>query len=363
MNTTGAQVQPLSRGFIAGWSAFCVLMVLVGVQEQLFNGLAGLGWRVADEVMAMAVASAIAIHRWRAGPRFDGLLEQPARWFAQALRWLPLAALGFVAVLYGWRHAMRALFGLSYEHAAWPAIIGYESFKFAVFYGLFTAVQFGLRSRHALAAERLRAERLQRLAADARLAQLTQQMQPHFLFNALNTIASLVHSDAAAADAALVRLSTLLRAATDAAARPQHALADELRLARAYAELMTQRYGDRVQLRWHDDASAATCPVPALALQTLIENCFVHAVEKRRATTHIDIGLLRVGNQLQITVADDGGMLASDWRPGVGIANLRERLHALHGAAATLELEANSGSVLARLTLPCPGTTEGTRAA
>jgi len=104
--------------------------------------------------------------------------------------------------------------------------------KFSVFYLLFAGITFALRSHEALAAERLRAERLERLSGEARLAQLTQQMLPHFLHNALNTIAALVHDDPAAADAALLGLSQLQRAATEASRRPLHPLADEQALAR-----------------------------------------------------------------------------------------------------------------------------------
>ncbi len=113
----------------------------------------------------------------------------------------------------------------------------------------------------------MRTEQLQRLSSEARLEQLTQQMQPHFLHNTLNTIAALVHDDPDAADAALLRLSQLLRAATGAARRPLHLLADELALARSYSELMQQRFGAaRVRLSW-DIGALPPVDVPALSLQ------------------------------------------------------------------------------------------------
>ena len=345
---------PLTIGFALGWSAFCLLMILVGLQEQLIAGRPGLGWRFFDEATSMAGATVVVVYRWRQGPRDDALLDRPGRWFLHVLRWLPLTALAFVVAVYALRHAARAAAGTSYEHPAWPSVLVYESLKFAVFYLLFAGVQFGLRSRHALAVERERAERLQRLSGEARLAQLTQQMQPHFLFNALNTIAALVHDDADAADAALVRLAALLRAATDAARQPQHTLAEELALARSYAGLMEQRFGARVQMGWHEDPAAARCRVPALSLQPLLENCFVHVVERRLAPTRIDVSVRLHGARLCIEVADDGGSLADDWRPGVGLGNLRERLQALYGDAASLTLSRRSdgAGVVSTLELP-----------
>jgi two-component system, LytTR family, sensor kinase len=272
------------------------------------------------------------------------------------LRWTPLVALGFVGALYGLRHAVRAAFGLPYEHQPWPEVLAYESLKFSVFYVLFAGVSFALRSFQALAAERVRTERLERLSTEARLAQLTQQMQPHFLHNALNTIASLVHDDPDAADAALLHLSQLLRAATDAARRPLHPLADELALARSFAELMQQRFGPaRVQMQWDTDAAPAI-DVPALSLQPLLENAFVHAVERRAALTTIQVMVRHEAARLILSVADDGPGNAAAHHSGVALANLRERLRTLYGEVASLQLlpRAGGGSV-AVLELPVRG--------
>ncbi len=341
---------------LAGWLAVCVLMVLVGLQERWYANQPLWPWALFYEASAMVVASAIAFWRWRRSPRDDPWLTRPALWFWRVLRWTPLVALVFVGALYALRHGVRAAFGLGYEHQPWPQVLAYEGAKFALFYALFAGVQYGLRSFGALAAERLRSERLERLSGQARLAQLTQQMQPHFLFNALNTIAALVHDDAAAAESALLRLSALLRAATDATRQPLHPLADELALARHYAELMQQRYGAvRVPLRWDVEAGIAQ-PVPALSLQPLLENAFVHAVERRRAPTTVSVAVARREGRIVLSVSDDGDGLRSDRRPGVALANLRERLRTLYGDGATLTLQARAGGgCVARLELPADG--------
>lgn len=343
---------PITPRLAAVWAAFCLLMLLVGLQERWYAGAPLWPWPLFYEASSLLVATALAAWLWRRSPRDDPWLGQPARWFWRVLRLTPLIALGFVAALYGVRHAVRAAFGLQYLHQPWPEVLAYESLKFSVFYLLFAGVQYALRSHRALAAERLRAERLQRLSTEARLAQLTQQMQPHFLHNTLNTIAALVHDDPDAADAALLRLSELLRAATDAARRPLHPLADELALARSYAELMRQRFGSaRVCLEW-DTSAAPAVDVPALSLQPLLENAFVHAVEPRAALTTIRVGVRHEGARVVIRVADDGG----PGRPahthvpagardggGVALANLRERLAALYGADASLRLDPRDG--------------------
>ncbi len=350
---------PITRRLVAGWLVFCLLMMLVGLQERWYAGEPLWPWPLFYETSAMLVATTVAAWRWRRSSIDDAWLGEPRRWFWRVLRWTPLVALAFVAAVYAIRHGVRAAFGLGYAHQPWPEVVVYECLKFAVFYLLFSGVQYGLRSFYALAAERLRAERLEHLSSQARLAQLTQQMQPHFLFNALNTIASLVHEDAGAADAAdaadaaIVHLTALLRAATDAARQPLHPLADELALARSFASLMQLRFGPaRVQLQWQTEA--VDTRVPALSLQPLLENAFVHAVEPRSGLTTIRIELRCIDGHLRITVADDGDGPHEGAAPGVALENLRERLHTLYGSAASLSLTARPGQpgMLASMQVP-----------
>lgn len=333
---------PTTRRLAAGWALFCLLMLLVGLQERWYAGEPLWPWPMFYETSALLVATVVAVWRWRHSAADDAWLAQPTQWFWRVLRWTPLVALAFVAAVYGVRHGVRGLWGLDYPHRPWAEVLVYECLKFSVFYLLFSGVQFALRSHQALAAERLRAEQLQRLSAQARLAQLTQQMQPHFLFNALNTIASLVHDDPDAADAAIVQLAALLRAATAAAEHPLHPLADELALARSHAALMQQRFGPRrVQLQWQVQDLRAE--VPALSLQPLLENAFLHAVEPNSGLTTITIGVRRAGTRLQLSVADDGAqrppLEPSAPHQGVALRNLRERLQTLYGDRARFTLQ------------------------
>lgn len=351
------QAAPLTGRLIAAWALFCLLMLLVGLQERWYAGEPLWPWPVFYEASALAVATAVALWRWRRSAADDPWLARPTQWFWRVLRWTPLVAVAFVGALYALRHGVRSAVGLDYQHQPWAGVLVYESLKFSVFYLLFTGAQFALRSHAALAAERLRAEQLERLSAQARMVQLTQQMQPHFLFNALNTIASLVHDDPDAADAAIVHLAALLRAATEAARRPLHPLADELALARSHAELMQQRFGPgRVQLQWIEEAVAAE--VPTLSLQPLLENAFLHAVEGHGGLTHIRITVQRAGSRLRLSVADDRAAPAPDaaghTHTGVALANLRERLQTLYGERArfTLEPRQDGPGMVATMELP-----------
>jgi LytS/YehU family sensor histidine kinase len=214
-----------------------------------------------------------------------------------------------------------------------------------------------LRSYGAWVAERLRSAEQAHLARHAQLAQLTQQLQPHFLFNALNTISSLIHSDPDAADRLLTRVATLLRAATDAAQHPEQSFADELALLHAYADIMGQRFADRVHIAWEvdvSDATAQSCRVPTLGLQPLLENCFRHGVERRTAFTRIVVRAARTVGELRIEIEDDGDLQRLPDARGIGLGNLEDRLRSLYGAAAGLELRLRpGGGMIAGVRLPC----------
>jgi two-component system LytT family sensor kinase len=354
--TTFPEIAPrrIKAGFAFAWLAFWLLMMLVGVQENLRDGGQD-PWRpIVAEGSSMLVGSLVVLLQWRFGKGLDRLLDRPLQWFARVLAWLPPVALGFVAAVYGLRHAVYALAGSDYRHEPWREIIVYECLKFSIFYVLFSAVHFGLRSYLAWSTERERAQRHEALSREAQLLQLTQQIQPHFLFNALNTVSSLIHTDPNLADKLLTQLAALLRAASDAGRRPQQTVADELELLRGYAAIMAERFSDRVVLEWQIAADTLMCRVPTLILQPLLENCFRHVVEPRRALTHITLRACRDGERLVIEVDDDGGTLPAPLVFGVGLTNLQRRLETLHGPLAKLTLRPrDGGGVSARIELPC----------
>ena len=125
------------------------------------------------------------------------------------------------------------------------------------------------QARHQQLEFALEKSQLERQALDAQLKLLHAQIEPHFLFNALNTIASTIHTDPNLADALLTKLAALLRAATELARQPETTLDEELRLLEAYAAIMRQRFAERVDVRFDIDDSARPCRVPTLLLQPL----------------------------------------------------------------------------------------------
>jgi hypothetical protein len=329
-------------------------MLVGGAQEYLWLGGHRLWQPIVDYATAALVATGLGVIQMRRARRFDHLLDEPWLWFAHMWAWVPVQLVGFVAVMYALRYALYTLAGAPLRHGPWPEVFAYETTKFILFFGLLGGVHFGLRSYEAWAAERVRAERQAHLMRQAQLAQLTQQLQPHFLFNALNTISSLIHSDPDMADHLLTRLAGLLRAATDASQRPEQTLGDELRLLESYADIMVCRFADRVEIEWAIAPDVRECRVPTLGLQPLLENGFRHGVELRRARTRIVVRAFRTETGLRIDIENDGEPVSIPVRRGVGLGNLEQRLASLYGTNARLTFAARpNGGFIASMELPC----------
>jgi LytS/YehU family sensor histidine kinase len=349
--------------FVLAWLLFLLLMVAVGVQDYVRNEHGTQYWKpVLWEASSMLVATCLMLLQLRLSRRWHHLLATPWRWFGVQALWLPYYWILFTPLTFGLRHAVYALVGETYTHRPVGELFLYESLKITVFIGLLTAVRFGVLSYQSLLVEKLNAERTTALLRQAQLQRLGQQMQPHFLFNALNTISSLMHSDVAQADATLMELAGVLRATLEVSDSLDSTLEAELRLVQAYAQVMLARFGERASIEWAIEPAALACKVPVLSLQPLLENIFKHTVEQTRGMTHIRVAASCDGAVLRIVLEDDRGKLGGRDRDdgqsgrsgGIGLANLRERLAMLHGTAATLSLEALApAGVRASMELPC----------
>jgi len=203
----------------------------------------------------------------------------------------------------------------------------------------------GARERHAL---QLRTE-----LAEARLLALRAQLQPHFLFNALNTISVLMREDVHAADRMLVLLSGLLRRALDSAAEHEVPLRDEIAFVEAYLEIERMRFAERLACRIDVDPSLHDALVPGLILQPLVENAVRHGLAERGVAGRIELEAVARGDRLQLCVRDNGRGLDREAIDGVGLSNTRARLQLLYGAAHDFSLRTlPEGGVEARLVLP-----------
>jgi len=350
-------MQPNRTRLVIGlaWFLFWAMMVSVAIQDYSRDEGQAYWQPVLWETSSVVTATfllAIQVHFTR---RHDKrLLPQPARWFARQFMWLPMYWIGFVPIAFGIRHGVYALTGQVYEHEAWGETFFYESLKLSVFISMFFLIRFGILSYHQLLEEKVHVERTNALLRQAQLQRLAQQMQPHFLFNALNTISSLMHTDVDRADATLIQLADVLRTTLDVSDLHQAPLSTELRLAQGYARIMQERYADRVSIDWRIDDDTLACALPVMSVQPLLENIFKHTVEQRRQQTRIVASARRDGQDLLVTLEDDTGALAPSSASGIGLANLRERLSLLYGERASLALsQLAPAGVRAQLRVPC----------
>lgn len=203
------------------------------------------------------------------------------------------------------------------------------------------------------AQERLAAE-LQAQLAQARLDAISAQLNPHFLFNALNSIAELVHHDAARADRMLVALSALLRRSLDTSRLQWVNLREEMELLAQYLDIEKVRLGERMQVHWHVAEDCLDEAVPPLLLQPLVENAVVHAIARRIRPGNVRIRGGLVSAALWLEVEDDGAEGLPDVEGhGIGLANTRARLQALYGDGAALSIASTeAGGTVVSLHLP-----------
>ena len=225
-----------------------------------------------------------------------------------------------------------------------------------LYYWLTVGVYYAFAYQRLYHEARLATARLEADVSSARLTALAAQLQPHFLFNTLNSISVLTQEDPPRARQVLLRLGDLLRASLDRQGRPEVPLAEELRLTDDYLEIQRVRFGERLGIRVDVEPAARTGMVPALVLQPLVENAIRHGVETRPEGGAIAIHARRAGATLRLSVSDDGPGLGPNGGPareGVGLVTTRARLAQLYGDAQRLTLSgAPGGGCAVHIELP-----------
>ncbi len=296
--------------------------------------------------------------------RFDG-----GRWGQVAAIHLTLAVVLSVAHI--------AAFGAAYYWAVGPTTWGPTAGKtiqvftgrylatdlviYAAALGVYFSFEYYERFRR-LALEAAQAEgraaRLQLSLVEARIHALRMELNPHFLFNALNAASGLVRKreNDAAVDM-LARLGDLLRTTLDRGMPPEVALSEEIHYLGRFVDIELVRFGDRLRVAWDIDADVRNALVPPLILQPLVENALRHGIARRPGPAQLRISARRVGLHLELAVRDSGEGLVPDGRSpreGIGLSNTRARLAELYGSeAASLEIaDVPGGGVRARLLLP-----------
>jgi signal transduction histidine kinase len=222
-------------------------------------------------------------------------------------------------------------------------------------YGVVISVSHALDYYRKYHERTIQALELEKHLTEARLQSLLRQLKPHFLFNTLNGIASLMHSDVAAADRMLVRLSELLRQTMAQSGAPRTPLREELAFLEKYLDIERIRFRNRLAVTVETEPATLDAQVPSLILQPLVENAIRHGIEPHERPGRIVLRAARADGDLVLTVTDNGGGIPAGGfkREGIGLANTRARLAELYGPRHRFELANEPGGGLCiRLTLP-----------
>lgn len=309
------------------------------------------------------------------GPMADwyvyGLLSIPALWVA---RHFPIGRAGWSRTL-AVHLGASVLFSLTWmvlraaiEHWQTAGDVYPMSFQMALRYSLGVTylfnplVYFGVVfAQHAadyywkFHERELHTAELETRLTEARLQALQMQLNPHFLFNTLNAISSLMHRDVDAADRMIVRLSELLRYTLESTEAQEVPLRQELAFLDRYLEIQQARFGDRLEVRHEIDPGALEAQVPNLVLQPLLENALEHGVAPHVRHGCVVLRARRRDERLQLEVQDNGAGIRENHPlvDGVGLANTRARLQQLYGAAQTLELRnVPGGGLVVQVSIP-----------
>jgi signal transduction histidine kinase len=260
---------------------------------------------------------------------------------------LNLGAFALVAPLLGVQSAARGGFATFTTLLVSSALL-----DLLVYWVLVGGAQLVRVSRAARERER-RALQLEARLSEARLLALRAQLQPHFLFNTLNTVSVLMREDVDAADRVLVLLSGLLRKTLDRSEAHEVPLRDEIAFLETYLEIERTRFADRLSYRVDVDPEALDARVPSLILQPLVENAIRHGVARRATPGCVEISARRRGSAVALTVRDDGPGMAEGAEAGVGLSNTRSRLEQLYGGEHTFDLASGeAGGLVVSLAIP-----------
>jgi two-component system, LytTR family, sensor kinase len=223
-------------------------------------------------------------------------------------------------------------------------------------YAAIIGVSHAIAYYHESQERKLRAAQLETSLVEARLKTLEAELHPHFLFNTLHAISTLVHRDPESADRMISRLSDLLRITFDRTGEPKVSLKDEIDFLQKYLDIEQTRFQDRLTVSVNIDPEALDGEVPRMILQPIVENAIKHGIAGRNGGDTVQITAGRDNGRLWMQVRDNGGGLQvrtlKALRTGVGLSNTRARLDCLYGRHYRLEFTDKHGGLSVLIEIP-----------
>lgn len=322
--------------YIGLWTIVVVVFTLQGLLHDAVNR--GYLWSPFDYLRWSMIQwytwAALAPLVFRLGERFP--IQPPFRLGALGRQALASVAVTLLAVAIGALVSPGALGEQLAQFLSKHVAIGLLT------YWALLAIQQALHFRAESHRRELEASRLATELAQSRLKVLKTQLQPHFLFNTLHAIVTLLDEDTVSAEDMLLRLSELLRAFLEEYDGQEITLRRELALLDLYLGIQRKRFGDRLSAHIYVDPGTLDCAVPSLILQPIVENAIRHGIGRHAGADRVEIESRRQQDELQIEVRNYNSTLEPGGEPaghGIGLSNTRLRLKALYGERADIRLD------------------------
>ncbi len=331
---------------VVGWGAYMLLLGLPGWLEGSFT------WKLAQVSVLMACIGIVSSHALRMCFKEWGWLDQPM--LPLLLRML-LGAL----VLGSMAGLLQAALHDAFFRAAEPWLGGTGLRLVEVMLGwvlqlfiwevIYAAYHYIVRSR----LEELRSLRLEAANREGQLSNLRSQLNPHFMFNALNSIRALIGEDPERAKSSITLLSAILRNAMSTVKRRTVPLGEEIDMVRSYLSLEAMRYEERLRISFDVDPGLERFPVPPMMLQTLVENAVRHGIAKLKEGGEVCVEARQDHDAAVIQVRNSGHFTpAVSKRGGIGLRNTEQRLEHIYGRRASLRIFNEGSMVVCELHLP-----------
>ncbi len=358
--------EPILRNFYVRWTAVFGVWLLIAA---FFAAVGSQSTYEKGQIADPEEAFLFMLIYWLAWAIVSPGILRFARYFHwdQGQRWRSLVAhAGFAAVIaplqlylyLGLRFLISSALGITRGASPQGGTFALQCLMNAAVYFIVIAVYNAFAYYHMYHRQKSETSELQARLAEAELAALKMQLQPHFLFNTLNAISVLMNEDVEKANQMLVRLSEFLRLTLDSSGRQQVALKQELEFLERYLEIERIRFADRLRVKIDVEPATLDARVPNLILQPLVENAIRHGIAPRAKGGRLDVRARRNKGKLELEIRDDGPGMAEQSAPsgprnGIGLANCQARLAQLYGEEHAFKHGTSSdGGFFVLLTLP-----------
>ena len=321
---------------LAGWGLYAILNALLLNAYMQLPLIANIG------MLTYGLLGIAVTHLLRAYIRRSALLAKPwPQILARVAVMIPLGAISLTLLIFIdwwlWNGKSMANPKVSLSSLA-ASIVFNMSFLISLWLVIYIAVHIVWRSIS---------------LRDAQLSALQAQINPHFLFNSLNSLRALILENPAAAQDAVTRLSQLMRYSLTQSRRPTVPLGEEIEAVRDYLAIEKIRFEERLEIHWQIDPGLDSIEVPPMCLQTLVENALKHGIANLPAGGAIQIKAANSATGLTIEVTNPGSLTPTTANStGTGLNNIRERLQLLRGPTAKFHLTEKNGQVAAIIELP-----------